>query len=102
MPSEDALPDPAALLEQVLNPLLDDFAASFERGLLLLDHCPERVLSLAAQLSLEGRLLEARAELRAAGLRTALLRAKRRRHVRSVLGQVHGRRAPQRDRVRTG
>ena len=36
MPPEDALPDPAALLEQVLNPLLDDFAASFERGLLLL------------------------------------------------------------------
>ena len=66
MPSEDALPDPAALLEQVLNPLLDDFAASFERGLLLLQHCPEQVLSLAAQLSLEGRLLEARAELRAA------------------------------------
>ena len=54
------------LLEQVLGPLLDDFAASFERGLLLVQNCPETVLPLAAQLSLEGRLLEARAELRAA------------------------------------
>ncbi len=54
------------LLDQVLNPLLDDFAASFERGLLLLQDCPESLVSLAAQLSLESRLLEARAELRAA------------------------------------
>jgi len=54
------------LLQQVLGPLLDDFAASFERGLLLVQNCPETVLPLAAQLSLEGRLLEARAELRAA------------------------------------
>jgi hypothetical protein len=66
MKSEDGPDDAGALLEEVLGPLLDDFAASFERGLLLLEHCPERVLSLADQLNLENRLLEARAELRAA------------------------------------
>ncbi len=67
MTGVDPTPESAGdLLDQVLNPLLDDFAASFERGLLLLQDCPERLLSLAAQLSLESRLLEARAELRAA------------------------------------
>ena len=40
-PSESA----ASLLEQVLAPLLDDFQQSFARGLVLLEHCPDRVLT---------------------------------------------------------
>ena len=58
--------DPRALLEEVLGPLLDDFAASFERGLLLLDHCPETVRSLQEQHRLRLRLCDAQAELAAA------------------------------------
>jgi hypothetical protein len=58
--------DPGALLEEVLGPLLDDFAASFERGLLLLDHCPETVRSLQEQHRLRLRLSDAQAELAAA------------------------------------
>ena len=54
------------LLDQVLNPLLDDFQQSFERGLDLLDHCPDRVLDHAARDALRQRLLQARAELQAA------------------------------------
>ncbi|MEI6616310.1 MAG: DUF2605 family protein, partial [Cyanobium sp. ELA507] len=49
----------AELLEQVLNPLLDDFQRSFERGFVLLEHCPEGVLSLSLQGNLRQRLLVA-------------------------------------------
>ena len=58
--------DAAALLESVLQPLLEDFAASFERGLQLLERCPDNVLSPEARTALEARLLEARAQLNAA------------------------------------
>lgn len=54
------------LLERVLNPLLDDFSGSFARGLQLLDHCPDRVLSAEDRGRLRGRLDRARAELGAA------------------------------------
>ena len=63
----------ARLLETLLDPLLNDMAESFERGLLLLEHCPESILSLGDQQRLLGALLEARGELRAArSLRAAL------------------------------
>jgi hypothetical protein len=65
-PSDPPADAAGALLDQVLEPLLDDFAASFERGFLLLDHCPETVLSLAGQQRLLGRLEQARRELAAA------------------------------------
>ena len=58
--------DAAALLESVLGPLLEDFEASFERGLTLLQACPDRVLAVEARDTLQGRLLEARAQLHAA------------------------------------
>jgi hypothetical protein len=62
-----SLPDPAGpLLEEILVPLLQDYAESFDRGLLLLDHCPEAVLSLAEQHQLRVRLEEARRSLAAA------------------------------------
>jgi hypothetical protein len=66
MPSPSPSPSPGDLLDQVLEPLLDDFAASFERGFLLLDACPESVLPLARQQQLLQRLEEASRELRAA------------------------------------
>jgi predicted ATPase len=56
----------APFLDQVLEPLLEDFAASFERGFQLLENCPEAVLPLARQLTLMGRLETARRELAAA------------------------------------
>jgi hypothetical protein len=60
-------PDAAGeLLDELLQPLLEDFAASFERGMHLLDHCPETVLSLGDQQRLLVRLEEARRELSAA------------------------------------
>jgi predicted ATPase len=55
-----------SFLDQVLEPLLEDFAASFERGFQLLENCPEAVLPLARQLTLMGRLETARRELAAA------------------------------------
>lgn len=58
--------DAGALLESVLQPLLDDFAASFERGLQLLERCPDSVLSPQSREALRVRLLEAGAELLAA------------------------------------
>jgi hypothetical protein len=58
--------EPGDLLDQVLNPLLTDFEDTFARGLLLLDHCPERVLSAERQSALRGRLLEAQGGLGAA------------------------------------
>ncbi|MFN7898214.1 MAG: DUF2605 family protein [Synechococcaceae cyanobacterium] len=61
------LPDSAGeLLDQVLNPLLDDFQQSFERGLELLDRCPDRVLNSHARDDLRQRLQRAQAELQAA------------------------------------
>jgi hypothetical protein len=54
------------LLDQVLNPLLDDFQQSFERGLVLIAHCPDRVLPPAARAELDQRLRQAQAELQAA------------------------------------
>lgn len=67
MASSPPAPEPdASLLDQVLEPLLEDFAASFERGFQLLESCPESVLPLARQLALLGRLEEARRELAAA------------------------------------
>ncbi len=62
LPPESA----GALLDQVLEPLLEDFAASFDRGFLLLDACPESVLPLTRQHRLMARLEDARRELAAA------------------------------------
>ena len=44
MSEPSSLPDPASLLEEVLGPLLADFSESFERGLMLVEHTPERVM----------------------------------------------------------
>ena len=63
-PSDEA----ADLLEQVLNPLLRDFQESFERGLLLLEHCPATVLGTAEQQQLRQRLQQGLAALAAARL----------------------------------
>lgn len=57
---------PAELLDSLLNPLLEDFEASFRRGLTLLPCCPERVLAPADQAELRRRLQRAQAELQAA------------------------------------
>jgi hypothetical protein len=54
------------LLDQVLNPLLDDFQQSFERGLVLMAHTPDRVLAPSAREALVQRLRQALAELQAA------------------------------------
>lgn len=66
----DPVPPPsdsyAELLEQVLAPLLADFQESFERGLVLLRHCPERVLNQADQEELRRRLDQGLAGLAAA------------------------------------
>lgn len=64
----DSIPpgDAAALLESVLGPLLDDFAGSFERGLKLLEACPDTVMTAEAREAMRARLLEARAQLLAA------------------------------------
>ncbi len=60
-------PDPTGpLLEEILVPLLNDYAESFDRGLLLLDHCPETVMAAAEQADLRERLDEARRSLGAA------------------------------------
>jgi len=63
------LPDPESpgvLLDQLLGSLLDDFSSWFERGLLLLDHCPETVMPQDQQLILRDHLVQARKELCAA------------------------------------
>jgi len=57
---------PAELLDSLLNPLLEDFEASFRRGLTLLPCCPEQVLAAADQAELRRRLQRAQAELQAA------------------------------------
>ena len=62
-----SLPDPTGpLLEELLVPLLADYAESFDRGLLLLEHCPETVMATADQEQLRQRLDEARRSLAAA------------------------------------
>ena len=58
--------DAAALLESVLGPLLEDFASSFERGLKLLQVCPDAVMSAESRGAMRSRLLEAQAQLQAA------------------------------------
>lgn len=55
-----------ALLEQLLGPLLEDFAFSFQRGLDLLERCPDTVMERPRRQDFEQRLLQARAELAAA------------------------------------
>jgi hypothetical protein len=55
-----------SFLDQLLEPLLEDFAASFERGFQLLENCPEAVLPLTRQHRLMARLEDARRELAAA------------------------------------
>jgi hypothetical protein len=60
------LPDPAALLEEVLTPLLQDFDESFQRGLQLLEHCPDRVMPPERREGFQARLEEAQRQLRAA------------------------------------
>ncbi len=62
-----SLPDPTGpLLEELLVPLLADYQESFDRGLLLLEHCPETVMPAVEQGQLRGRLEEARYALAAA------------------------------------
>jgi hypothetical protein len=66
LPDPTALPDPAALLEEVLAPLLQDFDESFQRGLHLLEHCPDQVMPPERRAAFRARLDEAQAQLRAA------------------------------------
>lgn len=58
--------DPAALLEEVLAPLLQDFDTSFQRGLRLVAHCPDRVMEPDRRQRFRQRLEEAQAQLSAA------------------------------------
>ena len=66
MVDDAPIPDPAALLEEVLTPLLQDFEASFQRGQRLLDHCPEGVMDAPRREALRQRLDEAQGQLAAA------------------------------------
>ncbi len=67
MVPDPSLPDPTGpLLEEILVPLLQNYAESFDRGLVLLDHCPEAVMGATAQDQLRERLEEARRSLAAA------------------------------------
>ncbi len=62
------------LLDQLLGSLLGDFRSWFERGLVLLDHCPDAVMPPDQQLALRQRLEQARKELSAASsLRQAVV-----------------------------
>lgn len=54
------------LLDQLLEPLLHDFGESFERGLELLERCPDSIMTPEARDDLRQRLTTARAELAAA------------------------------------
>ena len=72
MTEPQPVPDPGALLDQVLDPLLQDFDASFQRGLELLQRCPPQALDLERQQRLRARLEQAAAEL---GSARALRRA---------------------------
>ncbi|MEB3331427.1 MAG: DUF2605 family protein [Synechococcaceae cyanobacterium] len=64
--SQPREPGEGALLEQLLGPLLEDFATSFSRGLELLEQCPDRVMEPERRQRFRSRLLQARAELAAA------------------------------------
>lgn len=61
-----------ALLDQLLDPLLDDFALWFERGRVLLEHCPDAVMpaperrAMAEELETSTKALVAARCLRAA------------------------------------
>jgi hypothetical protein len=62
-----SLPDPTGpLLEELLVPLLADYQESFDRGLLLLEHCPDAVMAAGERERLQERLEEARHALTAA------------------------------------
>jgi Protein of unknown function (DUF2605) len=66
MTSSPSPADAAGLLESLLTPLLEDFDASFHRGLQLLELCPDRVLNKPARDTLRERLQVSLAELQAA------------------------------------
>ena len=66
MRDTEPLPDPAALLEEVLAPLLQDFEQSFRQGQRLLAHCPAQVMEPPDQEAFRLRLQEAQAQLVAA------------------------------------
>jgi hypothetical protein len=59
-------PSPGELLDQLLGSLMGDFSSWFERGLVLLDHCPEAVMPADQQRSLRERIELARKQLGAA------------------------------------
>ena len=67
MRAESSSQEPAAqLLEHLLGSLLSDFRFWFERGELLLDLCPDAVISAAEREALRTDLEQARRELIAA------------------------------------
>ena len=51
--------EPAELLDQLLQSLFEDFCFWFERGLVLLELTPEKLLPASEQQALRGRLEEA-------------------------------------------
>jgi len=61
LPPSPSGPDsePAQLLDQLLQSLFDDFCFWFERGLVLLDLTPEKLLPRSEQQALRQRLQEA-------------------------------------------
>jgi acetyl esterase/lipase len=62
-----SLPDPTGpLLDELLVPLLADYEEAFDRGLLLLEHCPDAVMAASERERLRERLEEARHALAAA------------------------------------
>lgn len=54
------------LLDQLLGSLLGDFSGWFDRGLVLLEHCPDSVMPASERQELRQRLELARRELSAA------------------------------------
>lgn len=61
------IPDDASeLLDRVLAPLLQDYEESFARGLVLVQHCPDRVMDSPSRERFRRRLEEATAQLAAA------------------------------------
>ena len=74
LPPSPSGPDsePAQLLDQLLQSLFDDFCFWFERGLVLLDLTPEKLLPRSEQQALRQRLQEALQAIAATrGLRAA-------------------------------
>jgi hypothetical protein len=66
-PESLSAPEPAGrLLDQLLGSLLVDFEFWFERGLVLLEHCPADLIPQLEQIALAERLKGARKELLAA------------------------------------